>query len=67
LFFFCPKVQLLSHLKESHSVINEEALKILVNSALQLTKQTADESDSTMINSIKLKSDNNNNNSNNNG
>jgi hypothetical protein len=40
-------------LKESHSVINEEALKILVNSALQLTKQpqqSADESDSTMIN-----------------
>lgn len=53
---------MISHLKESHSVINEEALKILVNSAVQLTKATnlptADDTDSTMI-STKYKSENN--------
>lgn len=43
------KKVLISHLKESHSVINEEALKILANSAVHLNK-TADEiAESTMI------------------
>jgi hypothetical protein len=64
--FKSNKALLISHLKESHSVINEEALKILVTSASHLSKQhtgiitTADESDSAMITTAnKFKSENN--------